>query len=141
MILEFKLKSPTFIKMPVKLIAHEEKVELSFSSDIYTLSCISGVVRCNNLVKEFVTRGDLVDITSLCQNAGVLEIYFSLVQDGIKLKSWRVEPYRLIECEEEIKAIPAIEDMRQEITLLRYDIGVMKNAISELSEIIKNQTI
>lgn len=141
MILEFNLKSPTFIKMPVKLLAREEKVELAFSSDIYTLSCISGTVKCNNLNKEFVTRGDPVDITALCQCAGVLEISFSLLHDEMKLKSWRVEPYKLVEVENEIELIPAIEDMRQEITALRYDIGVMKNAISELSEIINNQTV
>lgn len=141
MILEFNLKSPTFIKMPVKLLAREEKVELAFSSDIYTLSCISGAVKCNNLNKEFVTRGDPVDITALCQCAGVLEISFSLLHDGMKLKSWRVEPYKLVEVENEIELIPAIEDMRQEITALRYDIGVMKKGISELSEIINNQTV
>lgn len=139
--INFNLKSNPFIKMPVKLFAHEENVWLTFTSDTYTLSCLSGIAKCNGVVKEFVTRGEAVDITALCQNAGVLEISFSLINRGEKLKTWHVEPVNLVEIDEEIKMIPAIEDMRQEVAILRYDVGLLKSAISELSEMIKNQTV
>jgi hypothetical protein len=127
--------------MPIQLFAREEKIRLLFASDIYTLSCISGVAKCGDTTKKFVTRGDPIDITELCQNAGVLEISFSLNNNGEKLKTWHVEPVNLVEIDEEIKMIPAIEDMRQEVAILRYDVGLLKSAISELSEMIKNQTV
>lgn len=138
--IEINLQTATFVKMPVVLLAAEEKIEISFASSVYRLTCLAGEARCGDKVKKFVTRGEAVDITDLCV-AGELNITVSLVGGDEKLKTWRLEPLLLKEIDGELRAIPAIEDMKTELAVLRYDLGTVKSALAELTALVKDNSI
>ena len=138
--LNIPLKQGTFIKLPEVIYANEERVELSFSSDIYDLKALSVVATNGKRELKKVLRGEAMDITDLC-TVGELNLTVSLMNADTAVKRWRLEPITVKEADDEMLLIPAVEAMRGELTDLRGELETTKEALKELYTIINDKSI
>lgn len=138
--LNIPLKQGTFIKLPEVIYAHEERVELSFSSDIYDLKALSVVATNGKRELKKVLRGEAMDITELC-TVGELNLTVALMNADTAVKRWRLEPIIIKEADDEMLLIPAVEAMRGELTDLRGELETTKEALKELYTIINDKSI
>ena len=60
-----------------KILLPEEKIEIAFISHVYELGMLAVTVKSGNQKKTFKTRGEAIDVTELCQNAGPLDGRFT----------------------------------------------------------------
>lgn len=118
MTIDFNLNSNPFIKMPCQLYAHEREVILNITSEIYPLNTLSVSLNDGKHSKTIITHGEPLDITEFFR-AGKLDIQFTLIENGEKLKTWRVEPIYLKEIDGEISSVPAIDKLQEEVYTLR----------------------
>lgn len=131
MTIDINLKANPFIKMPCQLYTHEKEVILNITSEIYSLNTLSVSLSDGKHSKTIIIHGEPLDITEFFR-AGKLDIQFTLIENGEKLKTWRVEPLYLKEIDEEILSVPAIDKMQEELEQTKAELEKLKTALVEL---------
>lgn len=125
---EFKINLGTdgFVGIKERFTAGE-KTFLVFDSDEYRLGELNATIADGALAKRRVVKGNRLDITEFCKRAGFLEINVDLIEKGVVLKTWKLEPFVVRENGGSYELIP-------EIALLRKEVRMMKKALKELNK-------
>lgn len=97
----------------------EEKVEIAFSSSIYPVDGLIINARKGGDLKRYRPIEGAVDITELCNSAGVVEITATLEARGEAAKVWQIEPLVVKELDGGFAVIPELVDLRQEIETIK----------------------
>lgn len=134
MIVPINLTANSAAFLGIKKILLPESVSLDFSSAVYPLDSLIVSVKKDDKICHYKPKGKAIDITDFCNNAGKVEIEASLTVNCEVVKTWRVEPLILCEIENNFAAIPEIEVLDHEITLL-------KSAINDLVIVLKKSEI
>ena len=134
MIIDINLQSQKFVSLGEQKILLPEDVYLRFASSVYNLGTLIVSVSNGSESKKYKTMGEPIDITPLCAKAGEIKIEASLVINCEPVKNWRIESLLICEVEHELKAIPEIEALKTEINKCR-------TAITELAQLLKENTI
>ena len=134
MIIPINLTANTTALLGVGKILLPETVFLDFSSAIYPLDNLIVTVKKGGIVKQYKPQGKTIDITDFCNIAGLIEIEASITINCEPVKTWRVEPLILCEIEHTFAAIPEIEALKEELSLV-------KSAIADLANLFKNSEI
>ena len=105
----------------------EEKVEIAFSSPIYPLDNLIITARKGAEIKQYRLTDGAVDITELCESAGLVEMTAILEARGNAAKVWQIEPLVIKELDGGFAVIPELVAMRQ-------DIETIKKALVEITK-------
>lgn len=97
----------------------EEKVEIAFSSPIYPLDSLIITTRKGAEIKQYRLNEGAVDITELCNSAGLVEMTAILEARGNAAKVWQIEPLVVKELDGGFAVIPELVAMRQEIETIK----------------------
>lgn len=127
MTFEYNLTPSSFVKHGDIVTLPEDEVIVRFKSNIYLLDELLVTVIGGGKKKQYKTKTLDVDITEFCNKAGAVTITASIISGGQAIKTWSLEPIRIVEVAGNYEPLPELEDMRAEIE-------TVKQAIAELAK-------
>lgn len=125
-----RLGAEAFVRFPGRVRAGTN-TKLLFVSDEYPLDELQvRITDGRNLIRRSVKNGEF-DLTQYITKACVIEILVDLLLKGAEAKTWRIEPFVVMENGGKYVLIPEVE-------LLRNEVKRMRKAIRELNTKIQD---
>lgn len=102
-------------------------VELAFTSPIYPIDSLIITARHGDRVKNYRPVNGVVDITELCDRAGLVEIVATLEARGVAAKTWQIAPLVVKEIDGKFEPIPYIVELEKRVTTLEKALVELTN--------------
>ena len=133
MTFEYNLRASSFVKHADVVTLPEDEVIVRFKSDIYLLDELLVTVIAGSKKKQYKTKSLEVNILEVnisehCKQAGAVTITASIIVGGQAVKTWSLEPIRIVEVIGNYEPLPELEALSAELQTLKQAVAELANS-------------